>query len=223
MRRTQPGLQPSAPKQVEKGLAVRRLPVSRGQQGTSPIARVQATDQQRREVHRSLFRERRVQRLPRSQLNVALAIGSRIPRRHRLYRFTPALLALVPMYAAYSYLVVDDTICVVDPETYAIVDMIPASIEQAGPPSSSARRARPFRRADAVRLCQRAQGSRAGRTFASALLSAQKFREAWSYSPFPTKPWPVLQSLQTMRISSSQDDVVIVNPTDYAIVQVISD
>jgi hypothetical protein len=96
---------------------------------------VQATDQQRRRVHERLVRDGRPQRISRRDLKVALTRGSRIPRRHRrhLHRFTPALLALVPMYAAYQYLVVDDTICVVDPDSYTIVDVIPGSIEQAGP------------------------------------------------------------------------------------------
>lgn len=53
-----------------------------------------------------------------------------------MYRFTPALLAIIPAYAAYQYLIVDDTICVVDPDSYAIVDVIPSSIEQAGPQSA---------------------------------------------------------------------------------------
>ena len=65
-----------------------------------------------------------MQRISRSQLNVALAMGSRIPRRHRLHRFAPALLAIIPAYASYQYLIVDDTICVVDPDSYAIVDVI---------------------------------------------------------------------------------------------------
>ena len=38
------------------------------------------------------------------------------------------------MYAAYSYLVVGDDICVVDPGTYEVVDIIPAgTLEASGP------------------------------------------------------------------------------------------
>lgn len=48
-------------------------------------------------------------------------------------RFAPALLALVPMYAAYRYFMIDDAICVVDPETYTVVDVISDPIEEAGP------------------------------------------------------------------------------------------
>ena len=49
------------------------------------------------------FRNPAVQSISRNQFNVALAMGSRIPRCHRLYRFAPALLAIIPAYAAYLF------------------------------------------------------------------------------------------------------------------------
>ena len=66
-----------------------------------------------------------------------VAIGSHIDRRHRrhVHRLTPAILAFAPIYAGYSYLVVDDEICIVDPETYYVVDVIPSSVEYAAGPS----------------------------------------------------------------------------------------
>ena len=136
-RRAQPSPQQPAPKQLDKGPRRPDVAGRHGQKAAQPVARVQASDQQRREARQRIFRERRVDRLPRNRLNVALAVGSRIPRRHRLHRFAPALLAAIPIYAAYRYIVVEDTICVVDPDTYAIVDVIPAAIEQAGPPPGS--------------------------------------------------------------------------------------
>jgi hypothetical protein len=52
-----------------------------------------------------------------------------------LHRLTPAILAFAPIYAGYSYLVIDDEICIVDPETYYVVDVIPSSVEFATGPS----------------------------------------------------------------------------------------
>jgi hypothetical protein len=62
----------------------------------------------------------------------------RIDRRyHRhLHRLTPAILAFAPIYAGYSYLVIDDEICIVDPATYYVVDVIPSTVEYAGGGSS---------------------------------------------------------------------------------------
>ena len=179
-RRAQPGPQGPAAKQVEQrptrpDTAARNGPqVGKRGQGAQPVARVQANDQQRRQLRDGLFRGQNVQRIPRSRLNVPLTVGSHIPRNHRLYRFTPALLALVPMYAAYSYLVVDDTICVVDPETYAVVDVIPSSIEQAGPgpgPPAAGSRSPASRCAASTRACR---GTRRAWTCASASLWARK-------------------------------------------------
>ena len=222
VRRTQPVLQPSAPKQVEKGLRRPEVAGKRGQQGIRPVARDQVTDQTRREIHRSLAGDRRVQRLSRSQLNVPLTIGSRIPRRHRLYRFTPALLALAPMYAAYSYLMVDDTICVVDPETYAIVDMIPPSIEEAGPPSSS-QGALALSGEQMRCVYANAPKDRARTDLRIRLALGAEIPRSVELFPFPMKPWRCAPELANYTYIVVQDDVVIVEPTAYAVVQVISD
>jgi hypothetical protein len=106
---------------------------AKGEPRATPPARIYPTDQQRREVHRRLFRQGKVEGTARNRLGISLAVGNHVPRRHRLYRFTPALIVLAPFYAAYSHIVVDDTICVVDSSTYAIVDMIEGSIEAADP------------------------------------------------------------------------------------------
>ena len=220
-RRIQPGVQRSAPKQVEKSLGRPDIAAKRGQQGVQPIARAQVTDQQRREVHRSLAGDGRAQRISRSQLNVPLVIGSRIPRRHRLYRFTPALLALAPMYAAYSYMMVDDTICVVDPDTYAIVDMIPPSIEEAGPPFSQGALALSGEQMRCVYA--NAPKDRARTDLRIRLALGAEIPRSVELFPFPDEALACAPELANYAYIVIQDDLVIVNPADYAIVQVISD
>ena len=42
----------------------------------------------------------------------------------RLYSVPRAILSFFPYYRDYSYVVVDDEICIVDPQTYAVVDVI---------------------------------------------------------------------------------------------------
>ena len=99
--------------------------------------RVQASDEQRKGVRDRIFRERSVDRIRARDFRAKVAIGSHIDRRHRrhVHRLTPAILAFAPIYAGYSYLVVDDEICIVDPETYYVVDVIPSSVEYAAGPS----------------------------------------------------------------------------------------
>ena len=210
--------QQSVPRQVNDGARSPNLATKRGAQ---PVARVQATDQQRREVHQRLFGNRQTVRIPRSQLNAALAVGSRIPRRHQLLRFAPALLALVPAYAAYRYLIVDDTICVVDPETYGIVDVIPSSIEQASSPS--AERPALALSADQMQCIYSAIPKDQPRSelHLRLALGAEIPRDVELFG-FPEEGLACAPGLAGYRYILVEDDVVIVDPIDYAIAAVVS-
>lgn len=86
------------------------------------------TAQQRREARQRILQARSFTRIPHSRVGVPIKVGNRIPRRLRTYVFTSALLALIPAYAGYRYLVVDDEICIVEPTSYEIVDVIPATL-----------------------------------------------------------------------------------------------
>jgi hypothetical protein len=217
LRQRQALPQQSAPRQMQKGP---RRPDVATTPSARPVSRVQATDQQRREVRQRLFADRGARRISRSQLNVALAIGSRIPRRHHLLRFAPALLALVPAYAAYRYLIVDDSICVVDPETYGIVDVIPSSIEQAGPPSGRPALALS---ADQMRCVYAATPKDQARSdlHIRLALGAEIPRNVELFA-FPEEGLACAPELAAYRYIVVEDDVVIVDPADYAIAAVIS-
>ena len=208
----------SAPKQVERGP---RRPDVATTPSARPVSRVQATDQQRREVRQRLFADRGARRISRNQLNVALAPGSRIPRHHQLLRFAPALLALVPAYAAYRYLIVDDTICVVDPETYGIVDVIPSSIEQAGLQSTG--RPALALSTDQMRCIYSATPMDQARSDLRIRLAlgAEIPRNVELFA-FPEEGLSCAPELAGYRYIVVQDDVVIVDPADYAIAAVIS-
>ncbi len=51
-------------------------------------------------------------------------VGTRIPRSVRLFAVPAAVLAIFPYYRDYRYVVEEDTICIVDPDTYEIVDVL---------------------------------------------------------------------------------------------------
>ena len=101
------------------------------------VNRIQASDEQRKGVRDRIFRERSVDRIKGRDFRAKVIVGTHIEQRHRrhLHRLTPAILAFAPIYAGYSYLVVDDEICIVDPATYYVVDVIPSSAEYAAGPS----------------------------------------------------------------------------------------
>ena len=208
------------PKQVENG---QRRPdvTAKGEPRATRPARIYATDQQRREVYRGLFRQGKVERTARNRLGISLAVGNHVPRRHRLYRFTPALIALAPLYAAYSYIVVDDTICVVDSGTYAIVDMIEGSIEAADPlpaPALSLDLS-----PEQMRLIYASVPKDRARTELRIRLAigAEIPRSVELYV-FPTALIAQVPQVASFRYIVVQDDVVIVDPAAYEIAMVIS-
>lgn len=76
---------------------------------------------QRTEFRQSLFR-RSIPRLAAGAF--ALSVGTAIARSYTLYDLPPDILRIAPEYEDYRYVLVDDDIVIVDPETYEIVDVI---------------------------------------------------------------------------------------------------
>jgi hypothetical protein len=68
-----------------------------------------------------------------TRVQVNVSVGARIPRSVRLHPLPAVILSSAPSYRGYSYFVeADDTIVIVDPRTYVVVDVIPASTRAAG-------------------------------------------------------------------------------------------
>ncbi|WP_289052956.1 DUF1236 domain-containing protein, partial [uncultured Methylobacterium sp.] len=63
---------------------------------------------------------------PLTGVNFALRAGVAVPRSVTLHALPPAILTLVPAYRGFQYVLVGDDIVIIDPDTYEIVDVIPA-------------------------------------------------------------------------------------------------
>ena len=85
-------------------------------------ARTQLSEQQRSNVHQTLLKERNLNRA--SNVNISISIGTRIPRSVRLVALPASIISVVPAYRSYRYVVVNEQICIVDPNTYEIVEVI---------------------------------------------------------------------------------------------------
>jgi hypothetical protein len=59
-----------------------------------------------------------------SRVHFTKRVGTRIPRSVMLFAVPAAVFAIFPYYRDYRYTVIDDTICIVDPATYEIVDVL---------------------------------------------------------------------------------------------------
>jgi hypothetical protein len=97
--------------------------------------RVQVSQQQRTNVSQTLIKEKQVNRV--TNINFSINVGTRVPRSVRLAVLPASVIAIVPEYRSYRYLIVDDRVCIVDPGTYEIVDVIEVSDRTAGPSSTT--------------------------------------------------------------------------------------
>jgi len=87
--------------------------------------RVQLSEQQRTNMGQTFTRERQLNRV--TNVNFSINVGTRIPRSVRLVAVPASVIAIVPAYRSYRYFAVEDRICIVDPATYEIVEIIPVS------------------------------------------------------------------------------------------------
>ena len=60
-------------------------------------------------------------------------VGHLLPRHVRLFPMPREVISFFPYYRDYSYVAVDDEICIVDPRTYEIVDVIDQGYYRGGP------------------------------------------------------------------------------------------
>jgi Protein of unknown function (DUF1236) len=86
--------------------------------------RVQLSEQQRTNVHQTLLKESNLNRA--TNVNISISVGTRIPRSVRLVVLPASIISVVPAYRSYQYVVVNDQICIVDPNSYEIVEIIAA-------------------------------------------------------------------------------------------------
>jgi uncharacterized protein DUF1236 len=87
--------------------------------------RVQLTEEKRTNVSQTILKDRNVNRA--TNISVSINVGTLLPRSVHLVGLPASVIEIVPEYRSYSYFVKDDQICIVDPSSYEIVEIIPAS------------------------------------------------------------------------------------------------
>jgi Protein of unknown function (DUF1236) len=86
--------------------------------------RAQLSEEQRTNVHQTLTKESNLNRA--TNVNITVSVGTRIPRSVHLVPLPASIIAVVPAYRSYHYVVIHDDICIVDPNTFEIVEVIKA-------------------------------------------------------------------------------------------------
>ena len=90
--------------------------------------RVQLTEEKRTNVGQALSKETNLNRA--TNVNISINVGTRLPRSVRLVALPAAIVAIVPEYRTYRYVVVNDQVCIVEPNSFEIVEIIPAASGQ---------------------------------------------------------------------------------------------
>ena len=119
---------PEPKDKATKGTAGRDAPTgdkAAGAERSGSAQRVQITEEKRTNIHQTILKERNVNRV--TNVNFSINIGTRVPRSVRLEVLPAAVITIVPEYRSYRYFVVDDQICIVEPSTYEIVEVIRVS------------------------------------------------------------------------------------------------
>ena len=59
-----------------------------------------------------------------ANVNISVSVGVAVPRTVELRAIPEDIIIIVPAYRRYRYFVVGDKVCIVDPDTYQIVEII---------------------------------------------------------------------------------------------------
>jgi hypothetical protein len=90
-------------------------------------ASVQLNEQQRTRISQTIKqKDVNVRRISRSEINFTINVGAVVPRTVELYPLPAPIVAVVPAYRGFLYIVVGDDLLIIHPRTYEIVAVIPA-------------------------------------------------------------------------------------------------
>jgi hypothetical protein len=182
--------------------------------------RVQFSERERTKIRESVNIER-----ARVNVNIDVNVGAVIPRTVELYPLPAAIIEINPRYRNYRYVVVRDEIVIINPQTYAVVEVIPAG-------GSTQARASTTRRGGSVQLNtqQRARILTYAQAECATVLSTDpdfdlavgiRVPERIELCPFEDVVAREVGVVQPYRFFVVRDQVVLVDPADHTIVEVI--
>ena len=154
---------------------------------------------------------------PLTRVKFPISVGKRIPRTTHLYLLPAAVIAIAPFYSGYQYFLVDDSICIVEPDTYEIVDVIERS--PIGPSDQVAALTLTHSERQLVLVGINMNDARVNIRLRLAL--GAEIPEGVSLREFPLELVEAIPQLEPYRYVVAGNDVVIVDPTNREIVLVI--
>lgn len=179
--------------------------------------RIQIGEQERNGVRDRIMKDRRVER---AKVDVSINIGTRLPRSVRLHTLPIAIVSFAPAYRGYSYVMLEDeTICIVDPRTYAIVDVIPVGTQRA---DRAGRTHLTLSTEDLRFIYRTVPKNRTANVRVRMALGAEVPRDI-DLIEFPAEVVERVPDVRRYRYIVTETDVVVVDPDDHAVVLVINE
>ena len=99
-------------------------------------SRVQLTEEKRTNVGQTFAKDGNLNRA--TNVNISINVGTRLPKSVRLVAVPASIIGIVPQYRSYRYVVVNDQVCIVEPNSYEIIEIIPVSGQTAARSGSGA-------------------------------------------------------------------------------------
>ncbi len=175
--------------------------------------RLKVTEQQRTTV-RDRIRQTRVEK---TRINVNISVGTHIPRSVRLHVLPVTIVEYAPEYRGYSYIVLEDeTIVIVHPTTYVIVDYIPVSSQRAGTQHL-------VLSSDQMRFVYRSLSREPRAEIRARLALGAEVPRSVQLVVFPGDVVQRVPELDRYRYVVSDDGVLIVDPRSHEVVLVVDE
>lgn len=178
--------------------------------------RLKVSDQQRTSVREQITKTR----VEKTRINVNINVGVAVPRSVRLHTLPVAIVSIAPEYRGYSYILLEDeTIVIVNPRTYVIVDYIPAGSMRADRPG---RTHLTLSRDQMQFVFRTVPRDRTANVRARLALGAEVPRDV-ELLVFPGDVVQRIPDLDRYRYVVSGGEVIVVDPRDNEVVMVIDE
>lgn len=157
-----------------------------------------------------------------TNVDVDVNIGVRLPRSVEIYAVPDEIIAIAPAYRGYHYVVIDDAYCIVDPETYEIVDVIHrGGPKQASGGGSSVRLDLTNAQIDVIR--RGIGGDQRSFDYDGDLEVGVALPGEISFETFPDLVVREVPEVRSYRYALIEDEIAIVSPDGPEVVFVIGD
>lgn len=155
----------------------------------------------------------------RTDVNFSVSVGATVPRRVHLETLPRDVVEIAPRYRGYKYVVVRDEIVIVDPKSYKVVTVID---RRGGATTGSKPRGERLTLTSAQREIVRRHATRRGERAADVELSVGAvIPSSVELYSLPEEVYVEVPELRRYRYVVIEDEVVLVDPDEHRIVEVI--